>query len=109
MRASAQAMRHLSLLSSGGACIYNSDTINPGQAADGVQLCPLPVSKLADISRNKIAQNTLAIGAALSMTGIGFQALESVIGEQFRKKEQAVIDANVGLARVGYDYATQNF
>src|SRR6202789_3028093 len=54
--------RHLSLLSSGGACIYNSDTIKPGQAAEGVQLCPLPVSKLADISRNKIAQNTLAIG-----------------------------------------------
>ena len=37
------------------------------------------------------------------------ERLESVIGEQFRKKEQAVIDANVGLARVGYDYATQNF
>src|ERR1700739_35525 len=89
--------RHLGLLSSGGACIYNSDNIRPGQAADGVQLCPLPVSKLADISRNKIAQNTLAIGAALSMTGIGFQALESVLSEQFRKKEQAVIDENVGL------------
>ena len=66
-------------------------------------------SKLADISRNKVAQNTLAIGAALSMIGIGFQSLESVLIEQFRKKEQAVIDENVGLARTGYDYATQNF
>jgi len=101
--------RHLGLLTSGGACIYNADTIKPGKPADGVQLCPLPVSKLADISRNKIAQNTLAIGAALSMTGVGFQALESVLTEQFRKKEKAVIDENVGLARVGYDYATQNF
>ena len=101
--------RHLGLLSAGGACIYNSDTIKPATAAAGVQLCPIPVSKLADISRNKIAQNTLAIGAALSMTGIGFQALESVLTEQFRKKEQAVIDENVGLARTGYDYATQNF
>ncbi len=43
------------------------------------------------------------------MTGVGFQALESVLTEQFRKKEKAVIDENVGLARVGYDYATQNF
>src|SRR5882757_6092274 len=101
--------RHLGLLTNGGACIYNADTIKPGKPADGVQLCPLPVSKLADISRNKIAQNTLAIGAALSMTGVGFQALESVLAEQFRKKEKAVIDENVGLARVGYDYATQNF
>jgi 2-oxoglutarate ferredoxin oxidoreductase subunit alpha len=101
--------RHLRLLTSGGACIYNADTIKGAPAAEGVQMCPLPVSKLADISRNKVAQNTLAIGAALSMTGIGFQALESVLAEQFRKKEKAVIDENVGLARAGYDYATQNF
>ena len=54
--------------------------------ADGVQLCPLPVSTLADITRNKVAQNTLAMGAALSMMGIGFKSLESVIAEQFGKK-----------------------
>src|SRR6201994_1245813 len=101
--------RHLSLLGSGAACIYNSDTIQPGKPAEGVQMCPLPVSKLADISRNKVAQNTLAIGAALSMTGIGFQALEQVLAEQFRKKDKAVIAENVNLARAGYDYATANF
>ncbi len=102
------ADRHLTLLTSGGACLFNADTIHPGTPADGVQLCPLPVSKLADISRNKVAQNTLAIGAALSMMGIGFNSLESVLEEQFRKKERAVIDENIALARAGYDYATQN-
>src|SRR5581483_6800576 len=44
--------RHLRLLGPGGACIYNADTIRPGEAAEGVQLCPLPVSTLADITRN---------------------------------------------------------
>jgi 2-oxoglutarate/2-oxoacid ferredoxin oxidoreductase subunit alpha len=101
--------RHLGLLSAGGACLYNADLIQPGTPAAGVQMCPIPVSKLADISKNKVAQNTLAIGAALSMMGVGFPALESVLAEQFRKKEQKVIDENVGLARAGYDYATQNF
>ena len=101
--------RHMRLLSAGGACLYNADLIKPGSPADGVQLCPIPVSKLADISRNKIAQNTLAIGAGLSMMGVGFPALESVLTEQFRKKEKAVIDENVSIARAGYDYATQNF
>jgi len=101
--------RHLRLLTVGAACIYNSDTINPGAAADGVQLCPLPVSKLADISRNKVAQNTLAIGAGLSMMGIGFQALETMLGEQFKKKGDAVVAENVALARTGYEYGTQNF
>jgi 2-oxoglutarate ferredoxin oxidoreductase subunit alpha len=74
-----------------------------------VQLCPLPVSKLADISRNKVAQNTLAIGAALSMMGISFQALENILTEQFKKKGKAVVAENVAVARLGYNYATSNF
>jgi 2-oxoglutarate/2-oxoacid ferredoxin oxidoreductase subunit alpha len=101
--------RHMQLLSAGGACLFNADLIKPGTPAEGVQLCPMPVSKLADISKNKIAQNTLAIGAGLSMMGIGFPALESVLEEQFRKKERAVIDENISIARAGYDYASQNF
>jgi 2-oxoglutarate ferredoxin oxidoreductase subunit alpha len=75
----------------------------------GVQLCPLPVSELADITRNKVAQNTLAIGAGLHMMGIGFQALEDVLREQFKKKGEAVVAENVGVARAGYDYAAAHF
>jgi len=101
--------RHLGLLGSGAACLYNADSIHPGTPAEGVQLCPIPVSKLADITKNKVAQNTLAMGAALSMMGVGFPALEGALAEQFRKKEQAVIDENVSVARAGYDYATANF
>jgi 2-oxoglutarate ferredoxin oxidoreductase subunit alpha len=101
--------RHLRLLAAGGACIYNADSIKPGEPADGVQLCPLPVSTLADITKNKVAQNTLAMGAGLSMMGIGFNSLESVIREQFGKKVAAVADENIAVARAGYDYATQNF
>ena len=101
--------RHLGLLTGGAACLYNSDTINPGLAATGVQLCPLPVSKLADVTRNKVAQNTLAVGAGLSMMGIGFQALEQVLIEQFKKKGEAVVSENISIARAGYDYATSNF
>src|SRR6266436_6656287 len=101
--------RHLGLLTAGAACVYNSDTIKPGIGAKGVQLCPLPVAKLADITRNKVAQNTLAVGAGLSMMGIGFPALEEVLGEQFKKKGDAVVSENVDIARAGYDYATANF
>ena len=101
--------RHLGLLNEGASCIYNADTIKTGAAAEGVQLCPLPVSKLADITRNKVAQNTLAVGAGLSMMGIGFQALEQVLTEQFKKKGEAVVSENVAIARAGYDYASTNF
>lgn len=101
--------RHLRLLGRGAACIYNADTITPASPADGVQLCPLPVSQLADITRNKVAQNTLAIGAGLHMMGVGFQALENALGEQFKKKGEAVVTENVGIARAGYDYAAAHF
>jgi 2-oxoglutarate/2-oxoacid ferredoxin oxidoreductase subunit alpha len=101
--------RHLGLLADGAACLYNSDTIKPSVAAEGAQLCPLPVSKLADIARNKVAQNTLAVGAGLSMMGVGFQALEEVLTEQFKKKGEGVVVENIGIARAGYNYATANF
>src|SRR2546425_13224742 len=38
--------RHLRLLGSGAAVIYNGDAIKPGDAAVGVRLCPLPVGEL---------------------------------------------------------------
>ncbi len=101
--------RHLKLLTNGASCIYNADTIKPGVAADGVQLCPLPVSELADISRNKVAQNTVAMGAGLHMMGIGFPALEEVLREQFKKKGESVVAENVSVARAGYDYAAARF
>ncbi len=101
--------RHLRLLAAGGACIYNGDSIKPGEAAKGVQMCPLPVSTLADITKNKVAQNTLAMGAALSMMGVGFQALEDVLREQFSRKPEAVATENISIAHAGYEYANKNF
>ena len=101
--------RHLKLLSPGAACLYNADTVQPGRAGEGVQLCALPVAELADITRNKVAQNTIAIGAGLHMMGIGFQSLEDVLQEQFKKKGDAVVAENVSVARAGYDYAAAHF
>jgi len=43
------------------------------------------------------------------MMGIGFQALEEVLREQFKKKGEAVVAENVGVARAGDDYAAAHF
>src|SRR5689334_11677233 len=48
--------RHLRLLNPGSHVLYNGDTIKPGEAANGVRLCPLPVKQLTDDSRNKLVQ-----------------------------------------------------
>src|SRR5438128_7974104 len=39
--------RHLKLMGAGSAVLYNADRIRPGQAAAGVQLCPLSVKEPA--------------------------------------------------------------
>jgi 2-oxoglutarate/2-oxoacid ferredoxin oxidoreductase subunit alpha len=101
--------RHLNLLGPGAAVVYNGDTIKPGTAREGVRLCPLPVSELSHGSRNKVEQNTLAVAASLSMMGIGFQPLEEVLAQQFKKKGDAVVNENVSMAREAYHYSTQHF
>src|SRR6059036_190519 len=101
--------RHLHLMRPGSAVVFNGDTIKPKDRADGVQFCPIPVNELSKGSRSKVEQNTLALAASLNMMGVGFQPLEEVLTEQFKKKGDAVVRENVSVARAGYDYAATNF
>src|SRR5213082_1664190 len=99
--------RHLRLMNAGSCVVYDGDKLKPGAPAAGVQLCPMPMKELT--KGNKLAANTAALGATLQMLGIESEPLEAVIGRQFKKKGDAVVAENVGIARAGYDYAAQHF
>jgi 2-oxoglutarate/2-oxoacid ferredoxin oxidoreductase subunit alpha len=99
--------RHLHLLKGGACAIYDKENITPGKAADGVQLCAMPMKELT--KGNKLAVNTAALGATLQLLGIESEPLETVIARQFKKKGDAIVAQNVAIARAGYDYAAQNF
>src|SRR2546426_5632895 len=99
--------RHLHLLKSGACAIYDKDKVTPGKAADGVQLCAMPMKELT--KGNKLAVNTAALGATLQLLGIESEPLETVTSQQFKKKGDAVVAENLAIARAGYDYAVQNF
>lgn len=101
--------RHLQLMRAGSAVLFDAGKIKPGTAADGVQLCGLPVRELMSATKNPNAQNTIALGAALQMLGVEFGALEEILARQFKKKGDAVVAENVGVARAGYDYAATHF
>ena len=101
--------RHLGLMEAGGRVVFNGDTVTPGDAAAGVQLCPIPVKELTGGSRNKVIQNTVALGVIIFMLGLDFQVLDDALSLQFGRKGQEVVDENVGVARAGYDYAEANF
>src|SRR5258708_13227693 len=52
--------RHLHLLGPGAAVVYNRDTVKPGSAADGVRLCPLPLSQPTSNTPSQLTQNPLS-------------------------------------------------
>ena len=101
--------RHLGLMKSGSVVLYNGDKIKPGEATAGVQLCPFSVKELAPKARGDLVQNTIALAAVLQLIGVEFKILEDILTLQFKRKGQAVIDENVGVARAGYDYAAAHF
>ncbi len=99
--------RHLPLMQSGSCVLYDGDRIRPGEAASGVQLCAMPMKEICGAS--KLAANTAGLGATLALLGIEPEAIDAVIARQFKKKGEAVIAENTGIARRGYDYAIKNF
>src|SRR5438477_9459783 len=99
--------RHLHLLKSGACAIYDIEKITLGEAAEGVQLCPMPMKEL--VKGNKLAVNTAALGATLQLLGIESVPLESVVARQFKKKGDAVVADNIAIARSGYEYAVRVF
>ena len=99
--------RHLRLLKAGACAIYDGEKVTPGHAAEGVQLCPMPMKDLT--KGNKLAVNTAALGAALQLLGIESEPLESVVARQFKKKGDEVVAGNIAVARAGYKYAAENF
>src|SRR6267142_491849 len=99
--------RHLKLLRPGACVLFDADKIKPGAVAAGVQICPLPMKQLT--GTNKLAGNTVAIAATLQMLGVEFKAMEDALERIFKRKGDAVVAENVGIARAGYDYAAANF
>ena len=92
----------------GSRVVYNADTIKPGDAADGVEFCPMPIRELTE-SRNKLAQNTVALGVMAFVLGLEFEVLQDALEHQFQRKGQDVVDENVRVARAGYDLASTEF
>ena len=98
--------RHLERMRAGSAVLYDGDRVRPGAATEGVQLCPLPLAQLA---RNILYYNTAAVAAVLRLVGVELEPFEEMLAQQFQRKGDAVVAANVTAARAGYDYAGAHF
>jgi 2-oxoglutarate ferredoxin oxidoreductase subunit alpha len=96
---------HRKEVRSGGTIIHDSAV--KVAARQKVRFTGIPLTKLAEEKAgNTITANTVALGAALSLTGIDFDILATVLREHFGKNETGEI--NVKAARAGYDYISTN-
>ena len=100
--------RHAPLMADGAGILFNRDRMKvpDGQLKPDVKLYPLPVKVMtAKYGSNPIMQNTVALGALTRMLDMNFDTVISVIMDTFGDKNKAVVDANIGVARAGYDHA----
>lgn len=100
--------RHLNLMGPGSRVVFNSDSIQPGKVNEGAYLCPIPVGELTQ-SRNRLIQNTVAVGVVASLMGLDFNVLEESLSLRFQRQGETIVSENVSVARAGFDYAHANF
>ena len=105
-------IRHAGEVTPGGGIIYNKEKIKLDAATlpKGVSDFGIPSSTIATkFGKSPIMQNTVALGALSFVMNFPFEAVKDVIVSTFKKKGDAVVDANVGAAQAGFDFAKENF
>jgi 2-oxoglutarate ferredoxin oxidoreductase subunit alpha len=107
------ALLHKDELVSGGGIIYDKDDVALSPEVLGRQdlkLYPVPMKKIVvdelKEPHNLIMKNTVALGTTIATTDFDLAMLEEILKETFKPE---VAESNVRAARLGYDYAKQNF
>lgn len=96
-------VRHLDSVVEGGAVVYDAkETLPPQLQRSGVNFFPVPLTTLArEHGGSDVMRNTLILGIAAGLIGFEQSYLESVIRDNFARKGQAVVDANLRVNELG--------
>ncbi|WP_324715954.1 2-oxoacid:acceptor oxidoreductase subunit alpha [Carboxydochorda subterranea] len=102
---------HTAEMDPSGAVLLDEPLARAAERAErsgsGARVWLAPFSRLAEeAGGSKVMANTVALGMAAALMGVGLETIEEVIRENFgSKKGGAVADANVKVARAGFEYA----
>lgn len=76
----------------------------------GVRLIPIPLRDIiSELHADGVMRNTVVLGATVALLGAPFEALFSVIRDQFAHKGEEVVAQNEKIARAGFDFIAKNF
>lgn len=103
---------HKAELSEGAYVLYDPKE-KEWTAADfpkPVTLIPLPLRDIvSEFHADIVMRNTVVLGASAALLGAPFEALCSVIHDQFIRKGTQVLDQNENIARAGFDYVKTHY
>jgi 2-oxoglutarate ferredoxin oxidoreductase subunit alpha len=102
---------HKDSISKEGALIYDSRIdARKFKPRKDILLFRLPIEELlAGSGATAKMANTVALGAALALSGYPFGTLETVLRDEFTRKGENVVKENISAAKAGYDHAKANF
>ncbi len=103
--------KHADELQEDDSVIFDSEKrINTDKVAKGVKLFPVPLARFAvEAGNHELMENTVSIGAALSIFGGDLTILNDLLKEEFGKKGDEVIAMNQKAATSGYEYIKKEF
>jgi 2-oxoglutarate ferredoxin oxidoreductase subunit alpha len=95
--------RHVDDVVEGGAVIYDESEELPLELRRReLTFCPVALTALAkDLGGREVMRNTVAIGVAAGLLDFDPGAMESIIQDNFARKGQAVVDANLRVSEAG--------
>jgi 2-oxoglutarate ferredoxin oxidoreductase subunit alpha len=70
----------------------------------------LPIKKmLLEHKASSVMANTIVLGASLAFLGGKMEILKNLMEEIFRRKGQDIVDTNVAMATLGFEYVKKNY
>lgn len=100
---------HKDELKEGSVVFYDPNDIKASEFPQNITLVAIPFREIVSkVGGEPVMRNTVALGATIALLGAPFEALSTVITDQFKKKGEEVIKQNIDLAKAGFDAAKPN-
>lgn len=103
--------KHINNIKKGGCIIFDDKKIKIENDVkrDDVTFFSVPLEEFAKKCGGTILENMVAMGVTVGIMDLSFESLSETIAKIFSKKGENVVKNNIDAAKLGYDYAKENF
>jgi 2-oxoglutarate ferredoxin oxidoreductase subunit alpha len=98
-------------LHDGSVIIYDGErtSMQDVEIPDNMIGLDVPLKRLAEEAGGAIMRNVVALGAACEVAQFPIENLDAALEKRFKDKGQAIIENNQQAARLGQEYADENY